>query len=352
METSQLTFTRFIAAFFIVIYHFADDLFPISIDFIEEIRKHLYLGVSYFYVLSGFVMMIAYGNRGTINTLNYLKNRIARVYPLHLFSLLLIIIVTIFSNINYLEFYNFSFKTFIYHIFLIQAWIPAASLSFNVPSWSVSVEMFFYICFPFLLNFFINKVKMKTVILVFLIFWLISQIAINAFYFSESYGGYDSLDRYFLYYNPFLHLNSFCIGLMFGLIFIRKKQFFNKNYDFHILVVLAINLVFVYIFQEFMVHNGFFAIPFSILIYLVAANNGKLTKILRHRWLIHLGEISFAVYLLQNPVFISVKKVFSVFKIDAPYFLFFVGCLILLVVSHFTYQYLEKPLRERIRKWG
>lgn len=44
MTTSQLTFTRFIAAFLLFVYHF------------REIKsgEHLNLGVSYFYVLSGF----------------------------------------------------------------------------------------------------------------------------------------------------------------------------------------------------------------------------------------------------------------------------------------------------------
>ena len=190
---------------------------------------------------------------------------------------------------------------------------------------------------------------MKTVILVFLLFWLVSQITMNLFYFSENYAGYQSIDRYFLYYNPFLHLNSFCIGLMFGLIFINKQQFFNKNYDLAILAVFAVCSVLVYIFRDFMVHNGFFAIPFGILIYLVAANNGKMTKFFRNKWLAHLGEISFAMYLLQNPVFISLKKTFSIFGINAPYLFFFLGFIILLVFSHFTYLYFEKPARNWIK---
>lgn len=349
METSQLTFTRFVAAFFIVIYHFGGSLFPVSIEFIEELRRHLNLGVSYFFVLSGFVMMLAYGNMQSVNFLGYMKNRIARIYPLHLFTLFLTIAISIFVSINYLQYWEFNFNTFFVHVFLIQSWFPEYSLSLNVPSWSVSTELLFYLCFPLLLNYFINKVKMNSVIWIFLSFWLFSQIGMNWFYFSDYYGGYDSLDRYFLFYNPLLHLNSFCIGLMFGLIFINKKQYFNKNYDLAVIVTFAISAVLVYIFRDFMVHNGFFSIPFGILIYLIAANNGKLTKLFRNRWLIHLGEISFALYLLQNPVFIALRKVFEIFNLEAPYFLFFLGCIILLIASHFTYLYVEKPMRNKLR---
>ena len=157
MNTNHLTFTRFVAAFFIVFMHFAGELFIIDNEFIVIMRKHLYLGVDYFFVLSGFVMMLAYGNSKKINPINYLKNRIARVYPLHIFTLLLTIIIFISLTINYLNFFKFSFQAFALHLFLMQSWIPQHSLSMNVPSWSVSTEMFFYICFPFLFNFFINS---------------------------------------------------------------------------------------------------------------------------------------------------------------------------------------------------
>ena len=216
MTTSQLTFTRFIAAFLLFVYHFG------------EIKngEHLNLGVSYFYVLSGFVMILAYGKKKHISPKEYYINRLARIYPLHIMTLLLAIAANIFKYINYLEYVKFDIPSMLINAFLIHAWIPQTSLSYNVPSWSISVEMFFYLLFPFIFNSVIKKWKLKYIAIFTLSFWLISQIGMNIFYFSEYYGGYNSLDRYFLKFNPFLHLNSFLVGILFGLIF-QNIQLFN-----------------------------------------------------------------------------------------------------------------------------
>ena len=322
MNTTQLTFTRFIAAFFIVFLHFGGDLFTTDNNFIKIFRNHLYLGVDYFYVLSGFVMMLAYGKNKSINFFNYMQNRIARIYPLHVFSLLLTILISLIISFNYLKFWNFSIIDFILNSFLLQSWFPTSALNFNSPSWSVYTEMFFYICFPFLLNNFINKFTQKTVISVFIIFWLICQMGMNLFYFSKYYDGYESLSRYFLYYNPFLHLNSFCIGLTFGILFNKHKKSAYKNYDLKIIAVFIFCSILVYFFHNLFMHNGLLAIPFGLMIYWIASNDGKLTQLFRHRWLIHLGEISFAVYLLQTPIFLATKK--NIFNIRNRSSIFYV----------------------------
>lgn len=351
MNTNQLTFTRFIAALLIVILHFAGNLFYIENDFIITLRKHLYLGVDYFYVLSGFVMMIAYGDRDSINKKEYWINRVARVYPLHLFTLFLTFLISIFVSINYLTYYKFNVPSFLANLTLVQAWFPGYSLSWNVPSWSVSTEMFFYFVFPFVYHLFFRKLSVtKSTIIIFII-WLLFQIGMNVYYFSEQYGGYKSLDRYFLYYNPILHVSTFFVGMWFGNYFRKNNTKLNRNYDWHILILLILSSVLVYLASDLFIHNGLLAIPFALLILLVALNSGKLTQLFNHKWLIYLGEISFALYLLQNPVYIFLRKVFDGLGINKDgYLLFFVGLIVLLIASHFTYKYVEIPMKNRIRK--
>ncbi|AYN00060.1 acyltransferase [Chryseobacterium sp. 3008163] len=96
------------------------------------IVSNAHIGVSYFFILSGFIMIIAYNNKN-INVLNYYKNRFARIYPMYIFALLLFLVITKNNN-NEQIFYN---------VVGLQSWIPGFPLTLNTPGWSISVEIFF-----------------------------------------------------------------------------------------------------------------------------------------------------------------------------------------------------------------
>jgi len=345
---SQLTFTRFIAAFLIVFLHYGSGLFPQTPDFLQILRENFHLGVSYFFVLSGYVMMIAYSNLESINFKTYLTNRLSRIYPTHLLALFLTILVSILSSLNYLEYYKFDMQGFILNIFLMQAWFPGNALSLNIPSWSISVELFFYICFPFLFNYLIKRTKPKTVIFSFMAFWLISQVCLNLYYNSSLFDPKNVLDKNFLFYNPFFNSSSFVIGCLAGYIF-RSKIFQNRNYDFIIIFLTVLTAAFVIIFQHLLLQNGLLSINFALIIFILSINNGKITQAFKNKKLVHLGDISFAMYLLQFPIFMALKKVNSVLTIKNPYIYFLIGFLILIVISHFVYIYFENPLRKKLK---
>ncbi|MGC4130493.1 MAG: acyltransferase [Bergeyella sp.] len=343
---NQITFTRFIAAFLIVFFHFGH--LPTENTVVKSFIGHLNLGVSYFYVLSGFVMMLAYSNYQRINPKDYFVNRIARIYPLHILALVLTILVGVMISINYLEHCKLDLKTLLFQVLLVQAWIPEYSLSLNVPAWSISVEMFFYFLFPFLFNSVIKKIKPIYLFGFVLLFWLMCQIGFNLYYFSDSYGD-ERLDRYFLNHNPFFHLNSFLVGIAGGLFYTSKGKYMQKNYDLLIVFIFALICSLIFIFRDYFLHNGFMAIPFVMLILFLSMNTGFITKIFSSPTAIYLGEISFAVYLLQSPVYQLVRKILSVLNIDIPYLVFFTGLAVLLVLSHLTYKYFETPLRVKIK---
>ena len=342
MTTSQLTFTRFIAAFLLFVYHFGE----------IENSEHLNLGVSYFYVLSGFVMILAYGKKEHISPKEYYINRLARIYPLHIMTLLLAIAANIFKYINYLEYVKFDIPSMLMNALLIHAWIPQISLSYNVPSWSISVEMFFYLLFPFIFNYVIKKWKLKYIAIFTLSFWLVCQIGMNIFYFSEYYGGYNSLDRYFLKFNPFLHLNSFLVGILFGLVFQNMHLFNFKagNYDILVIITTLGIILLIYLTRNLLIHNGFHSITFGGLILLITLNTGRITKIFNNKHLIYLGEISFALYLLQIPIGMILTKIFSATGIKNHTLFFCLSFIVVMIASHFSYKYIEIPARNKIKK--
>jgi peptidoglycan/LPS O-acetylase OafA/YrhL len=139
-----LTTLRFPAAFAIVLFHFlAYTSCP------KWIWQGFGAGVSFFYVLSGFILYYNYADlpdRGF-----FWVARFARIWPVHLFCLALALGVLPFS---WLDGHASWPATLPVNVLLLHAWLPfqGSALSYNGVSWSLSVEAFFYLCFPWLLG--------------------------------------------------------------------------------------------------------------------------------------------------------------------------------------------------------
>lgn len=141
-KLDALTSLRFFAAAMIVVGH-AHPLFG-SLGFATAVPYPQ--GVSFFFVLSGFILAYNYPILEGRNALKgFLLARVARVWPLHAVMLLLwIALIFKFdrqSNFPGVE----GLAKLVANVFLLQAWIPLRSwsLSFNEVAWSLSVEFFF-----------------------------------------------------------------------------------------------------------------------------------------------------------------------------------------------------------------
>jgi peptidoglycan/LPS O-acetylase OafA/YrhL len=98
-------------------------------------------------------------------------------------------------------------------------------------------------------------------------------------------------------------------------------------------------------------HNGLMAVLFIPLIYFISCNNGFLTKIFSLKPLEYLGEISYAVYIVHIPVLYILRMIlWEYFKVYESNAVFWVYMIILLFVSALFYQFIEKPLREYLKK--
>ena len=141
---------RFMAALGIVLHHYSrysDN--PIwQIGFAKN-----YLFVDLFFVISGFVIMLAYGQglRNIDDYMSFLQNRLARIYPLHLLMFLAFFAMDIAAWVGLYhphEAHVFAPAEIGANLFLVQAWGATQRLSFNYPSWSISAEWMLYIAFP------------------------------------------------------------------------------------------------------------------------------------------------------------------------------------------------------------
>ena len=352
MRIEQLTFTRFIAAMAIVVFHFGDHSILFTNKYVAFLFNQANVGVSYFFILSGFVMIVAYNNKDKIYFAEYLKNRLARIYPIYLLALLLFLIAFFVENLSN----KIHISDLLLNISMLQAWVPSKALSLNYPSWSLSVEMLFYISFPLLYNFFYKKSNLKNIAIWIVLFWIVTQIffhlvvqmkVVEIPYFSV-------LD---LKYHPVFHFNEFLIGNLLGLFYVQKLLGREKNYLTLILFLLLALVLLLKFRFGLNFHNGLLSVVFAPLILFISLSTDKLTKIFTNPSLIFLGEISFGIYILQVPIW----AIFSDYKLNKYLGLdyqkdftvsFIIRLIILIVFSSLSYLYFETPIRNRIKNIG
>lgn len=340
MRIEQLTFTRFIAALTIIIFHFARQVPPFDSAFLSDVVLKLSVGVSYFYLLSGFIMIVSYGSFQKLGWIQYMQNRVARVYPVYLLGFLSMIALPLLKNdVNI-------FKAF-FGVTLLQSWIPGYAMSYNFPGWSVSVEFFFYATFPFLINHIYHKFSFKTVLIAALSLFIVSQLLFHYGLHHPFYQGDPSPSHDVLFYGPYMHWSEFILGNVAGLYFIKNKEVLQKNWDIWIVILTLLVGVLLKKVTVINFHNGMLAPVLLPLIVLMAANTGRITRWFENKWAVFLGEISYSMYILQLPVFYYLKPL----DLGNVVLTFVVKLLIHIAICSLCFHFVEKPLRTKIKNW-
>ncbi len=310
-----LTSLRFFAAAMIVIGH-ADHIFGSF-----GLAQHLSLsqGVSFFFVLSGFILTYNYQTLSTKKEISrYLLARIARIWPLHLATALIwIALVFHFDRQTYFPGITGVIKL-LSNMTLTQSWLPYVNwaISFNGVSWSISNEFYFYLMLPVLVA--IPKkylpVAFMTSALIALGFIITGQLLdLKA---SDSYEGAGL--QGILYFNPLVRILEFVSGVCTAVLF--------RRYSLNPLVMsrtswLAVEIGVIAIavatlstvgssdflqrlgtsFNYYMQREGLWPI-WCALIFAFASSRGPIQKLLSIKPLVFLGEISFAIYLIHATI--------------------------------------------------
>ena len=138
------------------------------------------------------------------------------------------------------------------------------------------------------------------------------------------------------------------IGICSGLLFMRHyEQITNYIYYWGFVTFLAIGFsVYVFISNQYIIkyqHNGMFAPVFLLFIYWFSLSKNGIVKLFSTRVFQYLGELSYAVYILQIPIF------YIFYYLLYPYYHFttnsgfIVYFSILLLSSIITFELIEKP---------
>ena len=354
MQLDQITFTRFIAALTVVFFHYGQTVFPANIPFLYENLTAGPIAVGYFYVLSGFIMAIAYfrvdqAKRGDFHKVKYWVARFARIYPVYLLALLIIVAAkykTLGDDI----------ATLPLHLLLLQSWIPGYPITLNTPGWSLSVEAFFYLCFPFLL-FWVYKRGIKPLTIFAFILWLVTQIILLTLLNSDAYTPKLHLHDY-IYYNPLMHLSSFVLGMLCG-IYLKNNADRSPTTNNGIYLTLSFIAIFLLIWArphlesilgiKLAFTNGLLAPAFLAFIFLFARHSGIISKLFSLPFLVLLGEASYSLYILQKPMHGIYNKIIVPRISLSEHAHFYIFLLLLIFISILSYKFLETPMRRLIR---
>ena len=345
----QLTVTRFMAVFLVLVYHATAEAYiqPLNFFPFAPLFYAAPTAVSYLYVLSGFVMsLVYYKPQERFDIRGYWSARFVRIYPMYILSFLLICLY-------YLEYMpRIKALKILANIFVVQAWVPDYAQSFNYPTWSLCVEFFFYAVFPFF-TIWAYRQSMRRLIWISVAVWVVSQTIYQFLwirYFPEL--------QFFIVYFPMFHLNSFILGVVGGIWFMREGtvQKYKKQ---SILIILAVCILLVALFTiagkvyPWIPHDlqpmaGLLSPLFVVIILALALDQSRLSNILKHPWLVLLGETAFILYVFEVPfVWFYERGLSNSSFADPDWVLRWTALPIILLIGIIGHLFIDRP----IRKW-
>ncbi|MDD2922032.1 MAG: acyltransferase family protein [Anaerolineales bacterium] len=341
----QLTFTRFIAALSVVLFHTAKNVPPFDQHpFLREIFASGYIAVTYFFVLSGFVLSFAYSSTDKKLRLNeYFFSRFARIYPIYLLSFLLACLyyLDIMAKVDSRKIWA--------NLFLVQSWIPSYAVSFNYVAWSLSVEVFLYAAFPFLLPP-LSRLSTRNLIVVATLFWGASQWALTGTLARVA----DETYLYLVYFPP-VYLSSFVIGIVAGVWYQRvNKESVRQRVNLGLLILGLALLIAALLLQPYLhLYTAFNTLEFGLLapIYILiiitlALDTSFLSQTFSHPWLKTLGDASYALYITNIPLRWLAERTLGKYNIQVPAPIFaYVFIALAILLSILSYLKFETPSR-------
>jgi peptidoglycan/LPS O-acetylase OafA/YrhL len=342
---AALTGIRFPLAMWVIFYHLTgqgkmfDPVLQTFPEVLKQINSNAYVAVHLFFVLSGFLLARGYMHRGWSGRklIQYAAGRWARVYPMYLLSLLVmapIILQQLRPGDGYL---------LAIYGFLLHGWTGDLPVDWNTPAWSLSCEVFFYVCFPALVVL-LRNVSARGMLAVAALTLVLQQLVWAA--------GMDG-------WKPVKHLADFVMGIaaagIYGSIADRYER---RGYVLY-LPAIAAALAILAFPQALPSHLsvGTAVRPFNALIVMgLALGGGFVAKSVSGDRIVMLGKATYGMYILHIPILWWFKRGWLYNSGALPFPL--CGAIyvaVVVAVSVLACRFVEEPaneaIRERVSAW-
>ena len=349
-----LTSLRFFAALLVFFHHlFLLRSSPAYSGFYHRFLEEGYIGVTFFFVLSGFILAYRYHAQFHSLTWSGLKKfyqaRLARIYPVHFLAIFLGVPFVTATLLNEpLQ----SLKALAANLTLTHGFVQSTAIrsAFNSPSWSLSVEAFLYLLLPAIVCVFLRFSRRQSLVRLAAL-----MLALYAAYLAAVLVFRNIPDSWWwLYFFPLTRLADFTLGALAALIFLRwnpnTSSKLSRRHATYVEIGGVAILTGQYAFAP-LVHQSLrfsvYYLPVLILLLLIFAfQRGRLSAWLSHPELIFLGEISFSFYMVHR----LVLKYFSqVYFAGSPVAAALTAFAVTAFISMIIYHYYETPLRRYLR---
>jgi peptidoglycan/LPS O-acetylase OafA/YrhL len=364
-----LSSLRFMAALFIVFDHATDD----QHGWFREIPY--YQGVTFFFVLSGFVLTYTYPQLPEKrDVLNFWLARFARVWPAYFLSLIWAIVLVP----GWLTIVATPYGAFraVIATLTLQSWIPQMDYYFfpNASCWSLSVEMFFYLLFPFLLREFKANLRWKFFLFCIpAVLVVVAATASNLPVYAKSTTEID-MDG-LVYVFPVTRLPEFMMGMIAATLFLRRptdnllrRPTENRLtlaaatlMEATIVIVILAQLLVGYTWYEsgplshvfapsvcLWIERSGSAPLYALLLSVMARERGLVSRLLCFRPLVSGDKITYALYLLHQPFIWWLRAHGDLFAFIPSFLRAPLFALTILAISYIVCIAIEQPVRRRI----
>lgn len=341
----SLTTMRGIAAWWVACYHFRQ-LLPAGLPYwLMGGLANGDLAVDFFFQLSGFI--IAYNYITQLDRVSwrsytaFIVKRLARIYPLHIFVLLLYVLnpiaILLFSTQG-LPGDRYSLSYFLLSVVLMQNWGFTDALAWNVPAWSISTEWFVYLVFPLIAGSFLHFFSDgRRALFGFLLLWAV----LGAIWYHQGVALGGDISR--------LGLARCVIQFLMGATV--QRMLAHRPDVARLLaapaIVLGVLLLLAWVLFDPLPDYAVIPGVWALWIYGFAANTGIGARLGRWRVGVAIGEASYSTYLIHFFVLDWVK--FLLVRAGGGEVRDFLVCIALTVVmSWVLYRFVEVPGR----RWG
>jgi peptidoglycan/LPS O-acetylase OafA/YrhL len=348
-----LTGLRCFAAVNIVLFHFSN---PEWFGPLAPVIDAGYVAVSYFILLSGYVLAYNYNDKaraGELDKKRFWKARFSRVYPIYLLSLLLA-----WDQLPK-EWNSHTPAMFwagvVLSPLLLQGWIPSIATFVNTPAWTMSAEAFYYFIFPWMACW--KKCqRMSTQLWRMAGIWVLGMApGVLYMYFNPdgishptrwSYGHW----LWALKYTPYAHIFSFIFGVMLADLNSmiphesRVRLWLALGGFAGIYCLLAMGPVVPYA----VIHDGLLMPLFACVILGLSGDN-VLSRIIGCRALVFIGNSSYSLYLLHFNMWNIVHGSHVLNLLHLVWCDPWISYVLLIGMALLARHYIEKPAQKKLR---